>query len=135
MPGHERWLEFSKDVLRSARGLLKLEIYSTCVYHCQQCAEKSLKAYLVFKGERIVKTHDLVFLVNLCRKFDIAFDRIKKDAKAIKPFATEFRYPSEHEIPDYDEAAVAVNQATKIFKFILKKISEPISPQMNIFGL
>lgn len=135
MPGHERWLEFAKYDLVSARGLLKIEVFSTCVYHCQQCAEKSLKAYLVFKGERIIKTHDLIFLVDVCRKFDVDFDRIKKDAKAIKPFATEFRYPSEHEIPDYDEASIALKQTNRIFRFVLKKVSESPSPQMSIFDL
>lgn len=46
------WLRHADDDLRMARVAFKLKSavpYTLIAYHAQQCAEKSLKAYLVFK--------------------------------------------------------------------------------------
>ena len=65
MQEHEKWLKIAEVDLKSAKGLLKLQIFSTATYHCQQTAEKALKAYLAFKKHRIVKIHDLMKLIML----------------------------------------------------------------------
>ena len=38
-------------------------IFDVAVYHCQQAAEKALKAYLVFYDQRVAKTHDVGLLL------------------------------------------------------------------------
>lgn len=45
---YEAWLRIAKEDLCAAKGLLSLELFSSVAFHCQQAAEKSLKAYLVF---------------------------------------------------------------------------------------
>jgi HEPN domain-containing protein len=42
-------------------------------FHCQQCAEKYLKAYLVQHNVIFPKTHDLLELHRLCLSVDPAF--------------------------------------------------------------
>ena len=100
MQEHERWLEIVDRDLKSAKLLLKGEVFSTAVYHCQQAAEKALKAYLAFKNHKITKTHDLTKLVESCSQFDIKFETLYSDAEHLKPFATKFRYSTEFDIPD-----------------------------------
>ena len=124
MQEHDRWLKIVDQDLKSAKGLLKLEIFSTATYHCQQAAEKALKAYLVFKKHGSIKTHDLVKLIVRCSQFDKTFETLYDDAEYLNPFATKFRYPTEFDIPDFQDAENAIRQTQKIVNFIRKKIAE-----------
>jgi HEPN domain-containing protein len=133
MQEHERWLKIVNDDLRSAKGLLKLEIFSTSTYHCQQAAEKALKAFLAFKNQKIIKIHDLMKLVKLCCSLDKDFEKLYKDAGLLNPFVTKFRYPTEFDIPDYDDTKNAIEQASRVVNFVLKKIAQPNTGQQNLF--
>ena len=49
----------------------------TVCFHAQQCAEKYLKAYLVFNGKEIIKTlktHNIEVLLVACKEVDDAFN-------------------------------------------------------------
>ena len=133
MQNHEAWLEIAREDLAAAKGLLDLELFSTTAYHCQQAAEKALKAYLVFKKHHVVKSHDLIQLIELSMRFDRDFEKILEAAGVLNPFSTRFRYPSEHDIPDLSDAKNALSLARKIFTFVVKKISEPDTGQADIF--
>ena len=43
---------------------------------CQQSAEKFLKAFLVFHGNEIPKTHNIEFLLERCKIIDTSFSTI-----------------------------------------------------------
>jgi HEPN domain-containing protein len=63
----ERWTEFTDRDLRGAQNLLKSEDYILACYHCQQAAEKALKAYIfsILKKpelDKTYRTHDLIKL-------------------------------------------------------------------------
>jgi len=133
MQEHERWLKIVEDDLKSAKALLKVEVFSTAAYHCQQAAEKALKAYIVFKNGEAMKIHDLMKLVKSCCSFDKEFEKLYKDAGLLNPFSTKFRYPTEFDIPDYEDTKEAITQAQKIVNFVLKKISEPETGQQELF--
>jgi len=63
-----RWVEKAEHDLRNAEHVLTLREQcptDTVCFHCQQCAEKYLKALLVFRGIAFPRTHDLVLLLNL----------------------------------------------------------------------
>lgn len=130
---HDRWIKIAKDDLRAAKVLVPLELLSASVYHSQQSAEKMLKAYLVFKNYQVVKTHDLIKLLELCMSFDQEFRKKFEDADFINPFSFKFRYPTEFEIPSLNDATSAIKHAESIMRFVLKKIAEPSSDQKNIF--
>ena len=51
----------------------------------------------------------------------------------MNPFSTKFRYPSEFEIPDYEDTKCAIEQAQRIVNFVLEKIAEAETGQQNIF--
>ncbi len=133
MLGHEDWLKIAKTDLLSAKVLLKNELFSTAVYHCQQASEKSLKGYLAFQKQEILKTHDLIKLNWLCVQIDQNFNKLNEIVEQLNPFATKFRYPTEHDIPESDDVKIAIKSAQSIMRFVLKKISEPESDQLDIF--
>ena len=133
MQDHDPWLNLAQEDLKVAQLLLPEELFAPIAYHCQQAAEKALKGYLVHKRQPIVKTHELGKLLEICLKFDRDFDKIYEAARFLNPFATKFRYPSEFDIPDLDEAKLALKYAKSILNFISKKVSEKSSGQKNIF--
>ena len=64
-----QWLRHADEDLRLARHGLTLRTrcpHRLVAYHAQQCAEKSLKAYLVFHKVDFPFTHNLARLRELC---------------------------------------------------------------------
>ncbi|MSV31449.1 MAG: HEPN domain-containing protein [Bryobacterales bacterium] len=59
------WLAKAFDDLKSARVLANAGLEGTALYHCQQSAEKRLKAFLTWHNQPFRKTHNLKELGNL----------------------------------------------------------------------
>lgn len=99
------WLRLARDDLDAARFLLgmkprKIEIIC---YHCQQCAEKSLKSILAFFEDEISRTHDLRTLLKQgCFHFH-ELDPLAESLAELQPYAVSVRYPYEIEVIEGDE--------------------------------
>ena len=50
--------------------------YDVAVYHCQQAAEKAVKAFLVHPGKPYEKTHDIKGLVDLASEVVFNFSQL-----------------------------------------------------------
>jgi HEPN domain-containing protein len=61
--------------------------YDIAVYHCQQAAEKAVKAYLVYHGKPYAKTHDIEVLVDLACEVDSGFAKLADAADALTHYA------------------------------------------------
>ena len=119
---YKEWLEFAEDDLQVAKVVVKALHYKAAVYHAQQCAEKSLKGYLVFNNEPIKKTHDLRVLLGLCYVLDADFFDIETEATELNELDTEFRYPSQTTlILDELFTLSIIDYAQKIFDFVQSK--------------
>jgi HEPN domain-containing protein len=122
----KEWIRFSTNDLITARHLFydfhpqQTEI---ACFLSQQCAEKALKAYIVFKEEEPEKTHNLVLLCQKCMSFDSSFFEILKSCTILLPFAVAVRYPNELSPDDYI-AKQAIDNAQKTYDFCIKKITE-----------
>ena len=114
------WLAKAQDDLLSSQILFDnshpKQVYIIS-YHCQQCAEKSLKLYLVFKDCDFPFTHDLEELCELCVGFDSSFGELMDDCVVLTPYATKVRYPDEIEIDEQD-AKSALQKAERILTFV-----------------
>lgn len=110
---HEDWLVKAEHDLLSSKKLYAGNdpILDTAVYHTQQCAEKSLKAYLAFRGEPTIKTHDLNELVNHCTDFDPSFNFLHDFADDLNPYSTIFRYPGDLLMPEGSDVESAIETA------------------------
>ncbi len=89
------WLEKARHDLETARCVIEHEppITDTAVYHCQQAAEKALKAVMIHHGQAVFKTHDLMALTTHCAKIDPDFKGWVDAAAILTPYATHYRYP------------------------------------------
>ena len=106
------WLARADEDLLVAVLLLSHGLFNSAAYHCQQCAEKAVKALLVEYGVRPSKTHDLDELVYACRKVGAEFGPDLIDAALVlTPFAMVSRYPGwGHVSASQAEHAVALSR-------------------------
>jgi HEPN domain-containing protein len=92
------------------------------IYHTQQCAEKALKAYLVFREQEVDKTHNLDVLNSQCLALDPSFEAIREAALFLRPFATAYRYPEGELEPSPSKVAKAIETAKTVLDFVNKTI-------------
>ena len=118
------WLAKAEDDLRVARLLIAEEnrLYAAGAYHCQQTAEKILKAWLTARNIVFPKTHDLETLVHLCRPGEPGFCAYVTQARALTPLATEFRYPGDLFEPTTEQVKESLRQATEIFEYVARLV-------------
>lgn len=118
------WLKKAESDLTTASLLLEgAELHiDTGAYHCQQCAEKSLKAWLCANGIPFPKTHELERLLDLCFPLDQAFETLRSNCEELTPLATEFRYPGAMLEPPLEEALSALRKTREIFSFVSSKL-------------
>jgi HEPN domain-containing protein len=122
MQKHEHWLLIAKEDLDSAKHLFTIP-FMTGLFHIQQAAEKSLKAYILLKKSMVIKTHDLVKLVDVCTEFDKNFESIRLFAAVLTPYEVAGRYPETSFIkPTIEEIQDLIAQSEFIFKFVIHRI-------------
>ncbi len=123
----QRWLMRAGHDLRTAQTMLAQPDAPTDVvcYHCQQCAEKALKAWLVNAQLDFPKTHDLQRLLSLCAGLDYGFRELEDCMIALTDYAVETRYVDDwREIPP-SEAAEALKWASTALRFVRAKLGLP----------
>jgi len=89
-------------------------------YHCQQCAEKALKAFLLRSGTEPPKTHDLKVLCKMCQDIDHSFMEIATQCAHLNPYGIAARYPDELS-PDEDMVKRALHTAQQVYDFCLNR--------------
>ena len=119
----KEWHRYAEMDLFTANHMI--DIYPTpfeiITYHCQQCAEKYLKSYLVYNDQDVVKTHNLVELCNLCASFEEDYLTIKRQCQILTRYASATRYPSKLDLTDHD-VKIALEYAREVKEFVLKII-------------
>jgi HEPN domain-containing protein len=122
----QMWLDKAHSDLKNAEIILAAQTESlpldTVCFHCQQAAEKFIKAFLVFHGKQFPFTHNLADLVAICMQVDLAFAAIQRKAETLTPFAVEIRYPDDFYMPSREETEGAFTIATEIKLFISTRL-------------
>jgi len=118
------WLEKAGQDYTAASHMIHEvhpELTEISCYHSQQCAEKSLKAFLIYQDIEPPYTHDLAKLCLLCEDFDDSFSSVAQDCVDLTQYAISTRYPNETVIA-LNEAEVVLNKAANVLGFINNKI-------------
>jgi len=120
------WLVKARQDLEAAAWLLESpqSLNNAVGFHCQQGAEKALKAYLTWQDEPFEKTHSLVALVGLCLKYTSDFDELRKAVTTLTPYAVATRYPGDFPNISDKEAGEALELAQEIWGFVLGRLPE-----------
>ena len=126
------WLTKAHRDLGSSKALMDQTppYLDTAIYHCQQAAEKALKAFLTFHNILFDKTHNLSSLLDLCEQVDSDFQNYYEAAATLTPYATAFRYPSEffEEEPDEEQVREALKFSEQILNFVLDRLPQGTRP-------
>jgi HEPN domain-containing protein len=102
----------------------------TAVYHCQQAAEKIVKAFLGFHSLPVPRTHDIADLLDGAIVVQPSFAALDAEAILLNPLATKFRYPSNawDNEPSEDEFTEALAAARRIYTFVLSVLPPETYP-------
>ena len=90
------WLKKAEADFLAALDLArrrKVPLPDQVCFHCQQCAEKYVKARLEEANVRIPKTHDLGELVKLALPFEPLWSALQPALQSLSNYAVAFRYP------------------------------------------
>ena len=90
------WVDKAEADYQSAVALhhrRKAPLPDIVCYHCQQCVEKYLKAYLIAQGSTPPRIHDLEELLNLCSLHDATLTTRLPLVQVLNPYAVLIRYP------------------------------------------
>jgi HEPN domain-containing protein len=85
----------------------------TACFHCQQAAEKAIKAYLIANKAKFPLIHDLKRLLDDCSRLNSAFNALAADALRLTPYAVATRYDDAF-WPEIEEVQEALNSARAI---------------------
>ena len=126
------WLTKAENDLKSARILGSTEdaLLDIAIYHCQQTAEKAVKAFLVHRGILPEKTHDIRNLTLKAAEHEPRFNELIPFAAALTPYAWEFRYPDDlaETYPTREEFDEALRQAEAVYDFVLNLLPKEARP-------
>ena len=88
------WVRKADEDFLAARTLARQSapLHDAVSFHCQQCAEKYLKALLQESGAPVPRTHELVALHSLVAPH-YQIRGLLRGLKFLTDFAVEFRYP------------------------------------------
>jgi HEPN domain-containing protein len=132
IPDAKAWMIKAWRDLETARRAATGEppFYDVAVYHCQQAAEKAVKAFLVHHGKPYEKTHDIEVLIDLAGEVDSGFNKLADAADALTPYATRFRYPNATFAvePQPVEYAEAEQHAQAVYDFVLNLLPKEQQP-------
>lgn len=121
----ETWVFKADEDLLVVDRLLEYEIIAKGAigFHCQQAVEKYLKAFLIFHGKDIVKTHNLEFLLVECSKIDNRYSTL--NPLNLTDFGVTVRYPGDLIIPTEKEVFEFKKFALEVKKLVKASIIFP----------
>lgn len=118
------WLFHANLDFLAAKNLIKdTRCYNSAAFHCQQCIEKALKGYLLFKKHKLYDGHNLTWLCKQAALCDQHFSQWIGQSSSLNRFYIETRYPAD--IPlDIDTETIdgLMNSMTEMLEFITEQI-------------
>lgn len=122
-----RWLRQAQHDLRVSTKHLRDRFFSDACFMSEQTAQKALKAFLFFKGERFVPLHSVLELVERCVKYESKFEAWIESGQVLDKYYIPARYPdaapgpsAPYELFTQWEAEEAVQRAKGIVNLVSK---------------
>jgi len=108
--------------LKSSNTFHPVPIEIIC-FHCQQAAEKILKAYIAANGSAPPKTHDLEILIERCKQQLFDFDNYIAVCDTLTTYVSDTRYPPTLALTE-QHMKQALKDAQDILEFTKSKLKE-----------
>ena len=90
-----QWFRKAEEDWEGAHELAarKPPLRDLACFHCQQAAEKYLKALLQEAGAVVPRTHDLKDLLDLLLPHDGTLSPLRRSLASLSRYAVDYRYP------------------------------------------
>ena len=116
------WLrKAGSDLANAELCLAAQKALDTACFHCQQAAEKAMKAYLIAKNVEFPFVHDLKRLLDCCISIDPDFETLTTAAVCLNPFAVVTRYDDAF-WPETAEVKEALELARAVYCFVQGRV-------------
>ena len=115
-PVTREWVTKAEDDFVAAQDLArrrKRPVWDTVCFHCQQSAEKYLKARMHEAGLAVPKTHDLDNLLNQLLPVEPLWAAFRPALQNLSDFAVDFRYPGHRATKAKARRALADSKAIR----------------------
>lgn len=118
------WLRRARSDLELAEHLLSegSAFPNAITFHCQQAAEKFLKAFLTWRQVAFPKTHDLEEILDLVEVADENLAGSLRGVIVLTPYGVDLRYPGDRPDATPDEVREAVDLARKVRDAVLSAL-------------
>lgn len=132
---YKEWLEFARTDYNSAKYLAGAPFHpkplNVICYHCQQAAEKAVKALIVYFGSQggMPKVHDISFLLNQIKNIVLEEKGIEVThellvtANSLTKYGIAPRYPNEIEVDEL-QTKKAIADSEVVLKWVENVINE-----------
>jgi len=97
-------------------------------YHCQQAAEKAVKAYLALRDEPFPKTHDLVSLIDRASVHANEMSDWRESLGPLTRYATNARYPGLGVKADRSQYEQAERAASGFLAYVFSLLPDEVLP-------
>ena len=123
-----QWLACVREDLAAAETLISLPapLTKSALFHCQQAAEKAMKAFLVWHERSFPKTHDLATVGRQCISIDASLETCVRRSYRLTQFAVLSRYPGEFDEPTPEEARGSLAVARSLLAAILDRLPQQV---------
>jgi HEPN domain-containing protein len=122
-PISREWVAKAEADFVSARREFRARVepnYDDTCFHCQQCAEKYLKARLQEIDVAFSKTHNLITLLEALLPDEPVWNGLRPELQTLNIFAVDFRYPGE--TADKEMAQTALAACSKVREALRKSL-------------
>ena len=119
----KEWVKRADEDLRVAKREARVTeepSYSAICFHAQQSVEKFLKGFMQEHEIPIIKTHDLVYLLEQILPLKPLWSVYRVGFERLNGYAVDSRYPGSEVVKE--EAEYAIKLAAEMKDVILKEI-------------
>ncbi len=116
----KEWLEKAEEDFGFASvGLEHTDFFTQICFHFHQATEKYPKAYIIAKRLKFRPVHNLLELLEICRKRQPRFESLQDSCLFLNPFYIDTRYPV-HWPAHYDRenALLAKRHAARVGELV-----------------
>ncbi|MBM3746078.1 MAG: HEPN domain-containing protein [Acidobacteria bacterium] len=126
----KQWLRLAKEDLGYAAHALTAQppFLKDALFHCQQAAEKALKAFLTWHDIRFRGVHDLDEIGNQCVGADPTLAELAVRVRPLTAYASRLRYPGAEYDATIEEAESALSLAREVWAAIASRLPEEARP-------
>lgn len=126
----KEWLRKAENDLKGADQLFGASppLLDLTLFHCQQAAEKALKAFLAWHDVPFAKTHNIEDLGGACLALDTTLTDSVAGAGSLTDYAWKFRYPRGGPLPSQEATKETIEIARQLFQAVLARLPVECKP-------